>query len=131
MAVLERYAPGIGKQVLHSELLTPVDLEAEFGMTGGHWHHAELALDQFLMMRPVPGAAQYRTPINGLYLCGAGSSPGRWGYGLRRPQRGRCRAEGQGHKTMKTFKIESRDHYKTKVFASPFHSPPGAVERKP
>lgn len=76
MKVLERFAPGIGEQVTGSELLTPADLEAEFGMTGGHWHHAELSLDQFLMMRPVPGAAQYATPINGLYLCGAGSHPG-------------------------------------------------------
>jgi phytoene dehydrogenase-like protein len=73
---LERYAPGLRKQVTASELLTPVDLEAEFGMTGGHWHHAELSLDSFFMLRPVPGAAQYRTPLKGLYLCGAGSHPG-------------------------------------------------------
>ena len=45
-------------------------------MTGGHWHHAELAFDQFFMLRPVPGAAQYATPLPGLYLCGAGSHPG-------------------------------------------------------
>ena len=45
-------------------------------MTGGNWHHGELALDQMLMLRPVPGAAQYRTPLDGLYLCGAGSHPG-------------------------------------------------------
>lgn len=73
---LETYAPGLRAQVTASELLTPADLEAEFGMTGGHWHHQELALDSFYMIRPVPGAAQYRTPVNGLYLCGAGSHPG-------------------------------------------------------
>jgi phytoene dehydrogenase-like protein len=76
MQVLERHAPGIGAQVLASELLTPADLEAEFRISGGHWHHAEPAIDQLLMMRPTYEAAQYRTPIDGLYLCGAGSHPG-------------------------------------------------------
>lgn len=76
MAVLERYAPGLQKQVVHSELLSPADLEQQFRMAGGHWHHGELALDQFLMLRPVPGAAQYAMPVAGLYLCGAGAHPG-------------------------------------------------------
>ncbi len=74
--VLEEYAPGIRGLVSASELLTPADLEAEFGMTGGHWHHVELSLDSFFMLRPVPGSAQYAAPVNGLYLCGAGSHPG-------------------------------------------------------
>ena len=74
--LLAKYAPGIRKQILHQELLTPVDIEREFRITGGHWHHGELAIDQFLMLRPVPGAAQYASPVNGLYLCGAGSHPG-------------------------------------------------------
>ncbi len=74
--LIARYAPGIREQVLHAELLTPVDIEREFHVSGGHWHHGELALDQFLMMRPVPGVAQYHTPVDGLYLCGAGSHPG-------------------------------------------------------
>ena len=76
LEVLERHAPGLGKLVLGAELLTPADIEAEFRITGGHWHHAELALDQALMVRPVPGAAQYATPVAGLYLCGAGCHPG-------------------------------------------------------
>jgi len=76
MTVLEQYAPGIRAQVEHSELLTAVDIEREFRITGGHWHHAELALDQALMLRPVPGAAQYKTPVEGLFLCGAGAHPG-------------------------------------------------------
>jgi len=76
MKVLSRYAPNIREQVMHSQLLTPVDIEAQFGMTGGHWHHGELALDQALMLRPVPGAAQYAAPVAGLYLCGAGCHPG-------------------------------------------------------
>jgi phytoene dehydrogenase-like protein len=71
---LARYAPGIREQIVHAELLTPVDIEREFRITGGHWHHGELALDQALMLRPVPAAAQYATPLTGLYLCGAGSN---------------------------------------------------------
>jgi phytoene dehydrogenase-like protein len=74
--LIEKYSPGIREQILHSELLTPADIEREFRITGGHWHHGELALDQFMMLRPVPRCAQYATPVNGLYLCGAGSHPG-------------------------------------------------------
>jgi len=70
------YAPNIRSQILHSEILTPQDIESEFGMTGGHWHHAELSLDQAVMMRPVPGAAQYAAPVTGLWMCGAGCHPG-------------------------------------------------------
>jgi phytoene dehydrogenase-like protein len=76
MDALAAYAPDLPGLVEHAQLLTPVDIEQEFGMTGGHWHHGELALDQFLMLRPVPGAAQYATPIDGLFLCGAGAHPG-------------------------------------------------------
>jgi phytoene dehydrogenase-like protein len=56
--------------------LTPADLEREFGVSGGHWHHGALAFDQFFFTRPVAGAAGYTTPLAGLYLCGAGSHPG-------------------------------------------------------
>lgn len=73
---IAQYAPGLRDQVLHSEFLTPADLEREYRVTGGHWHHAEFAMDQLLMMRPTYGAAQYRTPIPGLWLCGAGCHPG-------------------------------------------------------
>jgi phytoene dehydrogenase-like protein len=73
---LATLAPGLRSQVRHAELLTPADIEREFRITGGHWHHAELALDQFFMLRPVPGVAQYRGPVRGLYLCGAGCHPG-------------------------------------------------------
>ncbi len=76
LAVLERAAPGLRRLVAGSELLLPADIEREFRITGGHWHHGELALDQFMMMRPVPGAAQYAMPVGGLYLCGAGCHPG-------------------------------------------------------
>jgi phytoene dehydrogenase-like protein len=80
--LLEAHAPGLRESVLAAELLTPADIERDFRISGGHWHHAELALDQFLMVRPVPGAAQYRTPLDGLYLCGAGTHPGGGVMGL-------------------------------------------------
>jgi phytoene dehydrogenase-like protein len=73
---LTRYAPSLREQILHAELLTPEDLERGWRVTGGHWHHTELAMDQMLMMRPTYEAAQYSTPIPGLFLCGAGSHPG-------------------------------------------------------
>ncbi len=76
MQVLERYAPGIGERVVASELLTPADIETEFRISGGHWHHIELTLDQFLFVRPTFGAAQYEMPVDGLFLCGAGAHPG-------------------------------------------------------
>ncbi|MGO8971926.1 MAG: phytoene desaturase family protein [Steroidobacteraceae bacterium] len=76
IAMLERYAPGIRESIVGAELLTPADMEREFRIDGGHWHHGELAFDQFLMVRPVPGAAQHRAPLAGLYLCGAGCHPG-------------------------------------------------------
>jgi phytoene dehydrogenase-like protein len=76
LSTIGRYAPDIRNRVVASELLTPADIESEFGITGGHWHHAELTLDQFLFVRPVSGAAQYAMPLDGLYLCGAGTHPG-------------------------------------------------------
>lgn len=76
IGTIERYAPGIRQSIVGRELLTPADLERVFGVTGGHWHHTEMALDQMLMMRPTYEAAQYATPIPGLYLCGAGCHPG-------------------------------------------------------
>jgi len=76
MDLLSEYAPDIREKTVAAELLTPEDMERDFRTSGGHWHHAELSLDQFLMLRPVPKSAQYRTPVNGLYLCGAGCHPG-------------------------------------------------------
>ncbi len=76
MATLNRYLPDLDRRVAATELLTPADIEREFRITGGHWHHVELSLDQFLFVRPVSGAAQYAMPLDGLYLCGAGTHPG-------------------------------------------------------
>lgn len=72
---IARYAPRIRDQIVHSELLSPADIERHYRVTGGHWHHTDFAVDQLLMMRPTYEAAQYRTPIAGLFLCGAGSHP--------------------------------------------------------
>ena len=73
---LEKFDSGLRSAIVFAEIATPVDLEREFRIHGGHWHHGDLAFDQILMVRPVPGAAQYRAPIEGLFLCGAGSHPG-------------------------------------------------------
>ena len=80
--LLDAHAPGLKSSISAAELLTPADLEREFRIAGGHWHHGELAFDQFWMVRPFPGAAQYRTPLAGLYLCGAGCHPGGGVMGL-------------------------------------------------
>jgi phytoene dehydrogenase-like protein len=76
MQVLGRYAPGIEEQVIASQVITPAELERDYGFAGGHIFHGELALDQLLTMRPLLGYAQYRAPIEALYLCGAGTHPG-------------------------------------------------------
>jgi phytoene dehydrogenase-like protein len=73
---LSEYAPNIKNLILHRQVVTPWDLEQEFGLTEGNIFHGELALDQLFFMRPVRGWAQYRTPIKNLYLCGAGTHPG-------------------------------------------------------
>jgi phytoene dehydrogenase-like protein len=74
--LLEQYAPNIKRSVLHREVLTPVDLEREFFLTGGNIFHGRMSLDQMFNMRPVPGYADYRTPIRGLYMCASGTHPG-------------------------------------------------------
>lgn len=76
IAALDDVMPGIAAQVTGATLATPADIEARFGLPGGHWHHGEFRVDQMLMLRPFAGAAQYRMPVAGLYLCGAGAHPG-------------------------------------------------------
>ncbi|MEX2494856.1 MAG: NAD(P)/FAD-dependent oxidoreductase [Woeseia sp.] len=73
---LSNYMPDLEQRITAWELLTPADIEEQFHITGGHWHHGELALDQFLFTRPVGGAHQCAMPVGGLYLCGAGTHPG-------------------------------------------------------
>ena len=74
--VIETYAPGFKSSILHRQVLTPMDLEETYGLTGGHLYHAEMALDQIFFMRPVPGWSRYHTPIDKLFLCGSGTHPG-------------------------------------------------------
>jgi phytoene dehydrogenase-like protein len=76
ISILEEYAPNIRSIVVHQQVLTPLDLERRFGITGGNIFHGEMSLDQMYVMRPVAGWARYRTPICGLYLCGSGAHPG-------------------------------------------------------
>ena len=73
---IEKYAPGITSKIIASELITPIDIENKFKISGGHWHHGEMTIDQSFMMRPIHGVAQYNTPIEGLFLCGATAHPG-------------------------------------------------------
>ncbi len=73
---LARYAPGIASLVVERQVLTPLDLERGWGLTGGHIFHGELSLDQFFTMRPLLGFGQHRSPVKGLFLCGSGAHPG-------------------------------------------------------
>lgn len=74
--LIQEYAPNIRRIIEHVELLTPLDLERRFGITGGNIFHGEMALDQMFFLRPVAGYGRYRTPVSGLYLCGSGTHPG-------------------------------------------------------
>jgi phytoene dehydrogenase-like protein len=73
---LEAYMPGLKNRILHRQVLTPWDLEQEFGLTEGNIFHGELSLEQLLFQRPVSGWARYRTPVKDLWLCGSGAHPG-------------------------------------------------------
>jgi phytoene dehydrogenase-like protein len=73
---LAQYAPDIAPLIVARQIFTPLDLEREWGLTGGHVFHGELSLDQFFAMRPLLGFGQYRTPIKDLFLCGSGAHPG-------------------------------------------------------
>ena len=74
--LIEEYAPGFRSLVVDRQVLTPLDLERRFGLTGGNIFHGEMSLDQMFVMRPVAGSARYKTPVAGLYLCGSGAHPG-------------------------------------------------------
>ncbi|HYK41061.1 MAG TPA: NAD(P)/FAD-dependent oxidoreductase [Thermoanaerobaculia bacterium] len=74
--IVAEHAPGFENRVLATRVLTPVDLEETFGLSGGHIFHGEHSLDQIFTMRPILGWGRYRTPVAGLYLCGSGTHPG-------------------------------------------------------
>jgi phytoene dehydrogenase-like protein len=73
---IAEYSPNVANSILARQVLTPLDLERTYGLTEGNIFHGDLTLEQLFFMRPVPGWSQYRTPIDGLYLCGAGAHPG-------------------------------------------------------
>ena len=73
---LDGYAPGLAGLVTARQVLTPLDLERDYGLTGGHPMHGEHGLDQFFLWRPLLGHARYRLGLEGLYLAGAGAHPG-------------------------------------------------------
>ena len=73
---ISEYAPNVPNAIVERQVLTPLDLERTYGLTEGNIFHGDLRLEQLFFMRPVPGWSQYRTPIDGLYLCGAGAHPG-------------------------------------------------------
>ncbi len=76
LARIGQFAPNVPAAVVARQVLTPLDLEREYGLTEGNIFHGDVAVDQLFHMRPVPGWARYATPVPGLYLCGAGAHPG-------------------------------------------------------
>jgi phytoene dehydrogenase-like protein len=76
LGTLTRYAPDLPAKTIAAGVIAPDGMESEYGLTGGHPFHGELALDQIFTMRPLLGWARYRTPVRGLYLCGNGTHPG-------------------------------------------------------
>ncbi|GMY11526.1 pyridine nucleotide-disulfide oxidoreductase domain-containing protein 2-like isoform X1 [Fagus crenata] len=74
--LIDEYAPSFSSSVIGYDMLTPPDLEREFGLTGGNIFHGAMGLDSLFLMRPIKGWSDHRTPIRGLYMCGSGSHPG-------------------------------------------------------
>src|SRR4029079_15121454 len=73
---IAQYAPNIRNIIRHRQVVTPLDLEREWGWTEGHILQGELTLEQLFFLRPAPGWARYTTPIKGLYMCGSATHPG-------------------------------------------------------
>ena len=76
LARIGQFAPNVPAAVVARQVLTPLDLERDYGLTEGNIFHGDISPDQLFHMRPVPGWARYATPVEGLYLCGAGAHPG-------------------------------------------------------
>jgi phytoene dehydrogenase-like protein len=76
VATIAKYAPNIADLILHRQVITPLDYETEYGLTGGNIVHGDMAIDQLFSLRPLLGWARYRSPIANLYLCGSGAHPG-------------------------------------------------------
>jgi phytoene dehydrogenase-like protein len=76
VSTLCEHAPNLKDIILHRQVLTPLDLEREWGLTEGNIFQGELSLEQLFFLRPVPGWARYRTPVRGLWMCGSATHPG-------------------------------------------------------
>ncbi len=76
VSTLAAYAPDLPGLVLHRQVITPLDFQETYGLTGGQIFHGDMSLDQLFTLRPLLGWSQYRTPVPGLYLCGSGTHPG-------------------------------------------------------
>ena len=73
---ISKYAPGLSGLVLHRQVITPLDYERDYRLPEGSINHGQMALDQLLTMRPIPGYGRYEAPIEHLFFCGSGSHPG-------------------------------------------------------
>jgi phytoene dehydrogenase-like protein len=98
IATVDRYAPGFARSVIGRQILTPLDLERDFGLLGGDIFHGALTLNQLFSARPMLGYADYRGPIRGLYHCGAGAHPGGGVTGA--PGHNAARAILQDHRSL-------------------------------
>ncbi|HKH73695.1 MAG TPA: NAD(P)/FAD-dependent oxidoreductase [Vicinamibacterales bacterium] len=82
LATLEHHAPGLGAAIVSAQIITPADMQNDYGFSGGHIFHGELAPDQLYAMRPLLGAGRYESPVRGVFLCGAGTHPGGFMSGI-------------------------------------------------
>ena len=73
---VDNYAPSFRASVIARQIKSPLDIERDLGMVGGDIFHGALHLDQFYSLRPIPGHANYKMPVDGVYLCGSGAHPG-------------------------------------------------------
>jgi len=76
VALVAEHAPGLPELIAHRQVLTPLDYEREYGLPEGSLYHGQMGLDQLVSLRPIPGYGSYRSPVPGLYFCGAGAHPG-------------------------------------------------------
>jgi phytoene dehydrogenase-like protein len=76
IAAMTEFAPNFADAILDYQVLSPVDIEQRYGMPNGNIFHGEITPDQIFSLRPTPECAHYRTPVEGLYLCGSGVHPG-------------------------------------------------------
>ena len=91
---IAEYAPNLKSRILHRQVLTPLDIERDFGLSEGNIFQGELTLEQLFFLRPAPGWADYRTPVRRLYMCGSATHPGGGIMAAPGPQRRAARCSG-------------------------------------